>query len=140
MPPIYEHCLKIPASAIDVHGHANNVEFIRWMQDAAVAHSNAVGCTAATTAAGAIWVARSHHIEYHRAAFLGEKIKVLTWVANFRRGFSLRKYKFIRESDGALLAKGETDWVFLHVGSGRPRSIPESIAAMFQLVSEDSEP
>ena len=67
-------------------------------------------------------------------------MKVLTWVSNFRRAFSLRKYKFVREGDGAVLAKGETNWVFVEVASGKPKSIPPEIGGMFVLVAEDREP
>jgi acyl-CoA thioester hydrolase len=138
--PIFHHRLEVPAAAIDANGHANNVEFVRWMQDAAVAHADAAGCTAATTAAGATWVATSHHIEYRRPALLGDRVTVQTWVAYLRRTFSLRKYKFIRDGDGMSLATGETNWAFVDAQSGRPKSIPPDIAAMFQLVGADQEP
>src|SRR4051812_49442383 len=78
--------LTIGPSAIDANGHANNVEFVRWMQDAAVAHADAVGCTAATLAAGGAWVVRSHRIEYLRPAFAGGRLGGVAWGAGFRRG------------------------------------------------------
>ena len=42
--------------------------------------------------------------------------------------------------DGALLARGETDWVYFDVAAGRPRSIPETIAAMFNIPPDGWEP
>jgi acyl-CoA thioester hydrolase len=132
MSQVFHHEFEVSASAMDANGHVNNIEFVRWMQDAAVAHSDAVGCTAATTAAGATWVVRSHHIEYRRPAFAGDRVRVVTWVENARRAFSLRKYRFERLSGGEVLAEGETDWAFLDVQSNRPKSIPESITALFQ--------
>ncbi len=131
MAQTYVYKVEVAASAIDANGHANNVEFLRWMQDAATSHSDAVGCTTATRAAGASWVVRSHHIEYLRPAFAGDGIEVRTWVANFRRVLSLRKYEFVRQGDGTVLARGETDWVFVDVLSGRPRSIPQEIQVLF---------
>lgn len=130
--PVFVHVVDVTASAIDANGHANNVEFVRWMQEAAVAHADAVGCSAATLAAGATWVVRSHQIEYSRPAMEGDRLDVRTWVENVRRAFSLRKYEFVRPTDGVVLARGETDWVFVDVSSGRPRSIPDAIGAMFQ--------
>lgn len=123
--------IEVTAASIDGLGHVNNVEYVRWMQDAATAHSGTVGCTAATQAAGAAWVARSHHIEYLRPAFEGETIEVRTWVADVRRAFSLRKYEFVRPADGTLLARGETDWVYVELASGRPRTVPKEIMALF---------
>ena len=134
----YTYPIEVPPSAIDAQGHVNNVEFVRWMQEAAVAHADACGCTAAAMAGvGAMWVVRSHHIEYLRPAFAGERISVLTWVANFRRAFSLRRYKFVRDGDGVVLARGETDWVFVDATSGRPRSVPEGIAGIFAVIGDE---
>jgi acyl-CoA thioester hydrolase len=129
---IHVYPVQVTASAIDANGHANNVEFVRWMQEAAVSHADAAGCTAATLAAGATWVVRSHHIEYSKPALLGDRVEVRTWVENVRRAFSLRKYEFVRPADGVVLARGETDWVFIDSTTGRPRSIPAEILATFQ--------
>jgi acyl-CoA thioester hydrolase len=129
--------LTVGPSAIDANGHANNVEFVRWMQDAAVAHADAAGCTAATVAAGGAWVVRSHRIEYLRPAFAGDRVAVVTWVADFRRAFSLRKYEFVRPVDNSVLARGETDWVYVDAGTGRPRSIPDPIRAMFEIAGSN---
>jgi acyl-CoA thioester hydrolase len=125
--------IEVPASAIDRLGHVNNVEYVRWMQDAATAHADAAGCTAATLADGAVWVVRSHRIEYFRAAFAQDRIRIRTWVANVRRAFSLREYEFVRCGDDALLAKAETDWVYVDQASGRPKTIPAHFRTLFDL-------
>lgn len=133
MPQTHTYTIDVDASVIDANGHVNNVEFVRWMQQAAVSHADERGCTAATKDAGATWVVRSHRIEYSRPALVGDRIDVMTWVADFRRAFSLRKYEFIRATDKTVLAKGETDWVFVDVKTGRPRTIPGQITAMFEI-------
>lgn len=137
---IHRHTLVVGRKALDLNGHVNNVQYVQWMQDAAVEHSDRVGCTRLTREAGAMWVARSHTIEYLRPAFQGERITVLTWISNWRKVRSLRKYRFVREADGALLARGETDWVFVDATSGRPRNIPDEVAGVFALVPPDQEP
>ena len=137
---IYRHEIQVPPSAIDENGHVNNVQYVQWMQDAAIEHSERVGCTRLTREAGAIWVARSHTIEYLRPAFQDERITVLTWVTNWRKVRSLRKYRFVRDADGALLARGETDWVCVAAMTGRPRNIPDEVAEVFVLVPPDQEP
>jgi acyl-CoA thioester hydrolase len=137
---VHEYTIEVDPSQIDANGHVNNVEFVRWMQEAAVRHADATGCTAATTAAGATWVVRSHHVEYLKPAFAGDRLRVLTWVADFRRAFSMRRYRFYRAADSALLARGETNWVYVDTRAGRPRSIPDHIQAMFELKPPDFEP
>jgi acyl-CoA thioester hydrolase len=89
---------------------------------------------------GATWVIRSHKVEYLRPAFQGDHLVVLTWVSNFRKVRSLRKYRFFRVSDKAILANGETDWVLVDAESGRPMAIPDHLAAVFEMVPNDAEP
>ena len=83
---------------------------------------------------GATWVVREHRIEYLLPAYLDEKIEIKTWVENVRRVRSLRKYEFVRKSDGKTLVKGETDWVFVDAKTGMPRAIPGPV---FQVLGFD---
>src|SRR5687767_13931277 len=96
MTPSHEYEFDVPPSAIDENDHVNNVEYVRWMQEAAVRHFAAVGGNALMREAGATWVVRSHHVEYLRPALRGERIRVRTWVEDFRRVMSRRKYEFLR--------------------------------------------
>lgn len=137
MTAIFRHEFTVGSEALDENRHVNNVAYVRWMQDVAVLHSAAAGCTEATRAIGAIWVAREHRIEYLAPAFAGDRVEARTWVVNFRRVRSLRRYRFVRIGDGAVLARGETDWVLVDAANGRPRAIPGQIAALFQLVPDD---
>ena len=126
---------------IDGNGHVNNIVYVQWMQDAAIAHSDALGCTAATSAAGCCWVARSHHIEYLRPAYAGDRIAVITWIVDAtRKSSSVRRYKMVRDADGAVLATGETLWVFVDMQTGRPRCIPPEVIGCFEVVPAGVEP
>ena len=137
MEPIYRFEIIVPAEVMDGNRHVNNVAYVQWMQDAALQHSAATGCTRMTEAIGATWVARMHRIEYLSPAFAGEAITVLTWVADFRKVRSLRRYRMIRAADQKVLAEGETDWVLIDVSTGRPRGIPNEIASLFELVPDE---
>jgi acyl-CoA thioester hydrolase len=137
---IYRYEFIIPESAVDQNGHVNNVVYVQWMQDVAILHSKATGGTRAMHTAGGTWVVRSHKIEYLSPAFAGEKVVALTWVVNFRRVRSIRRHKFFRKSDNTLLARGETEWVFVDTESGRPRMIPDEVMQLFPLLSKEEEP
>ena len=139
MPQIYQYKLTVPDNAVDVNGHANNIEYLRWMQDAAVLHSDVQGCTKATIDTGATWVVRTHHIEYLKPAFAGENIIVLTWVSDFRRVQSLRKYRIIRIEDNTVLVEGETNWVFVDAQTGRLRSISQDVMLTFKVLPKEKE-
>ena len=127
---IYSKIITIPKNSIDENGHVNNVAYVQWMQDIAVEHYASIGGIQAQ-GPDAIWVVRGHRIEYFLPAFLGEEIEIRTWVENVQRVRSMRKYEFVRNSDGKTLVKGETDWVFVDVKSGRPLAIPEEVKNVF---------
>jgi acyl-CoA thioester hydrolase len=133
--PVYAYAFSVPQEAIDENGHVNNVYYVQWMQDAAVRHYEFIGGVPPMQALGATWVVRSHQIEYLAPAFAGDEIEVRTWVVNIRRVRSLRRYEFVRKSDGRLLSKGETDWVFVEAVSGRPLAIPEEVSCLFPLLA-----
>jgi acyl-CoA thioester hydrolase len=139
MEPIYRLEFFVPESAVDPNRHVNNIAYLQWMLDAAIAHSEACGGTRMTRELGATWVVRSHHIEYLSPAYGGDSISLLTWVANFRKVRSLRRYKIVRTADRALLAQGETDWVFVDATTGRPRAIPVEIANAFGILEQEKE-
>ena len=132
--PTYSKTITIPASVIDENGHVNNVVYVQWMQDIAVEHYASIGGIEAQ-GPDATWVIREHKVEYLLPAFVGEEIEVRTWVEDIRKVRSLRKYEFARKSDGKLLVKGETDWVFMDAESGRPLMIPEAVIAVFDTPS-----
>ena len=141
MPAVFEYQLTVSDEAIDGQGHVNNLEYVRWMQQAAVAHSSAQGWTSERyRQLGAGWVVRSHKIEYLQAAFSGDQIVVYTWVSDMRKVRSLRKYKMIRVGDGVTIATAETDWAFFGFANRVPRRIPSELIASFQLVTMDGEP
>lgn len=135
---LHRYALSVPETAIDANGHVNNVEYIRWMQEAAISHADTVGCSTATREAGASWVVRSHHVEYLHPLFTGDCLVILTWVSNFQKIRSLRKYLFFR--DTTVLARAETLWVFIEARTGRPQSIPVAVSSTFQLIPPENEP
>jgi acyl-CoA thioester hydrolase len=129
---VYSRSFIVPSHAIDENGHVNNVAYVQWMQDIAVEHYASIGGIQAQ-GEDATWVIREHKIEYLIPAFAGDQIEIRTWVENVRRVRSLRKYEFVRKSDGRILVKGETDWVFVDMKTGRPRAIPEEVSRVFEL-------
>jgi acyl-CoA thioester hydrolase len=132
---IYAKSFMIPRSSIDENGHVNNVAYVQWMQDIAVEHYSSIGGVLAQ-GPDATWVVREHKIEYLVPAFAGEEIEIRTWVENVRRVRSLRKYEFFRKSDGKVLVRGETDWVFVELKTGRPLAIPEEVSRVFTIDQE----
>jgi acyl-CoA thioester hydrolase len=128
----------VPPTAIDANGHVNNVVFVQWMQEFATRHFHSAGCADAMRALGATWVVRAHSIEYLAPAFAGDRLEVSTWVVNFSRVRSLRRYEFARVPERKLLVRGETDWVLVNAQTGRPCAIPGSIRRAFVVTNQIS--
>lgn len=135
----FEHPFTVPATAIDENDHANNVEYVRWMQDVAKAHAESCGGAAAVRAIGAAWVVRSHHIEYLKPVHAGDELIVRTWVSRFDRVTSIRCYELLLAASNALAARGETKWVLIDVKSGRPRAVPNDVVECFGSWATDRE-
>lgn len=126
-PGLFGHTFAVPGSAIDGNGHANNLEYLRWMQAAATAHSDALGWTLARyEATHSTWVIRSHHIDYLRPAFAGEELTLCTWIGGFEAQESPRHYLIWRSRDRKVLARTCTVWVFVDTATGRAAPIPEA--------------
>lgn len=132
-PSIYSYTFIVPQNVIDEYGHVNNVAYVQWMQDVAIRHGEAAGYNYPENAG---WFAREHRIQYLLPAFLGEEIEARTWVTEYKRVRLHRNYEFTRTSDGKVIARGETDWVFVDITTGRPMSIPKEIQIMFPAVLE----
>lgn len=129
---IFEYHHTVVGSETDLLGHANNVEYVRWFQEAATAHSSFYGWTPERyLQLGLGWVAKTHTIEYLRPSFVGDEIVVQTSIVSKRRVAYTRTYRIVRGSDGALLAKGETVWAFVDYETGKPARIPPEIDNAF---------
>jgi acyl-CoA thioester hydrolase len=140
MPRVFRLSVTVPAEAVDVHGHANNLEYLRWMQEAAVQHSAAQGWPPERyLEAGESWFVRSHSIDYLRPAVAGEELLILTWVAGFESRRSPRRYWCVRASDHQLLAKAETMWIYVDLETGRAIPIREELKQDFEFVPDESE-
>ena len=140
MPAFFEFRHTVESNEIDDQGHVGNVEYLRWLQEAAIRHSAAQGWPKERyLAAGAVFVVRSHQIEYLQSAFVGDEIKIVTWVSCFRKFTTLRKYQVIRERDNLLLAKAETTWAFIAWPARTPKRCPPELVDAFVLVPDDRE-
>ena len=136
MPAIFEDQRSVVPAEIDVMGHVNNIEYLRWTQRAAVRHSDAQGWTTEnylTLKQG--WVVRSHQIEYRQPAVLGDQIIVRTWVADMKKVTSARRFEIYRATDQVLLAEATTNWAFINFETKVLCRIPVEVSSAFDVVS-----
>lgn len=125
----FHHPIAVVDADIDGNGHANNVAYLRWVQDAAVAHWRAV--IQREPVEGLSWVVVRHEIDYKRPALRGDTLLVRTWVTEVTAATMLRFCEVLRENDQAVLAKARTIWCAIDAKSGRPRRIGQDIKSFF---------
>ncbi len=129
---MFEHRIVVAEGDIDGLGHANNIAFVRWIQDVAVAHSAAVGFDFTTyVAMGSFFVVRRHVVDYLRPALRGDDLSVRTWIGSAAAAKCDRHTEIVRGSDGVTLATAVTTWGYVEAATGRPTRIPDSIREAF---------
>jgi acyl-CoA thioester hydrolase len=116
----------------DAYGHVNNANYLRYMEQAAIEASAAVGYDEARyIALGTMWLIHETDIEYLRPLRAGDEIEVKTWVADFRRVRSQRRYEIRRVGEDTPVARASTDWVYIDRATQRPVSVPQEVIAAY---------
>lgn len=130
--PSYTHIVTVEPGDIDELDHANNVAYVRWIQDAAVAHSEAVGLGfQGYVKLGGVFVIRRHEVDYLRSALRGDRLRVRTRISSVSAVQCERRTSVTRESDGIELARAATIWVYVDAKSGKPVRIPNEVHDAF---------
>lgn len=106
----------IPAD-IDELGHVNNAIWVRWVQDIAVAHWDAVA--SAEQRAAFIWVVTRHEIDYRGNVGPGETVTGETWVPEPPRGARFDRHVRFIGADGRVKVEAVTTWAMLDRATGR---------------------
>jgi acyl-CoA thioester hydrolase len=128
-PSVYEHSIRVARADIDRLGHVNNVVYLRYAQDAAVAHWRSA--VAAEHRDSLVWVVRRHEIDYLKPALEGDELVARTWVGEASGATFERFIEIVRPSDGERLARVRSVWVALDPATLRPRRVTEAIRGCF---------
>lgn len=117
------------AADIDELGHVNNAVWVRWIQDLAVAHWEAVAPADHRTAF--VWVVTRHEIDYRGNLAEGDLATGETWVPEPPRGARFNRHFRFTDGAGRVLVEGITTWAMLDRASGRLVRVRPEIAAPF---------
>jgi acyl-CoA thioester hydrolase len=129
---VFEISIPVQPQDIDELDHVNNVAYVRWVQDAAVAHWRSVA--APEDQASVYWVVIRHEIDYKRPALAGDMILARTWVGSATRATFERHTELLRASDGTLLARARTLWCPIDAKTRRPVAVSESVRSVFSTI------
>ena len=132
MPLIHRRQFRIRSYECDAHGHLNNANYARFMQETAFDATSSAGYGLARYAQmQRQWLVRATGMEFLQPLHYDDQIEINTWISDFRRASSRRQYEFRRVGSGEVTTRGWTDWVFIDTTSQRPVSIPTQLAGDF---------
>jgi acyl-CoA thioester hydrolase len=123
--------VEVQSKDIDMQSHVNNIVYLRWVQEAAIAHWSAIAPKHEQEKL--IWVVRRHEIDYKKPAIDGDTIMVQTWIGAASRLAFDRHTEMIRASDGRILALARTVWCPIDRKSGRPSDVSPEIRSLFSV-------
>jgi acyl-CoA thioester hydrolase len=116
---------------IDELDHVSNVVYLRWVLQAATAHSAARGWGHAEyRALGAVFVVRRHELDYLAPVTVGQELVATTWVDSWRAASCIRRTELVRGE--VVVARAATTWAFMSFSTGRPQRIPDELRAAFE--------
>ena len=123
------YILRTSVQAADIDGlnHTNNGVYVNWCQQAAWAHSVALGLDLERyRALDRAMVIRHSEFDYLRASRENDAIAVATWIVDWDRRLSmLRRFQVVRVTDGITLLRAAMRFACIELSSGRPRRLPQ---------------
>jgi acyl-CoA thioester hydrolase len=123
----FSHVFRVSPDEIDEQGHVNNVAYLRWVQDVAVAHWR--DAASEEMVAKYSWIVLRHEIDYKKQAFENEEITATTWVGEWTKVTCERFTEIHRGKD--LLVKGRTVWCMVDKKTSRPSRISSDLVDRF---------
>ncbi len=124
----FSHSFCVFAQDIDAQGHVNNVAYVKWIQDVAVAHWFSV--TTEETREKYTWIVIRHEIDYKKQSFVGEEINVKTWVGEPTR-VSWERFTEIKRGED-LLVKARSVWCLIDRETSKPTRIKSELKELLQ--------
>ena len=130
MAEIFTQRIIIDPSDIDELNHVNNVVYLRWAQDIAIAHWSTRG--SAEMLARYVWVVARHEIDYRAPLMLGDEVEARTWVsptpqgALWARHVEIGKVGQVKPAAAIL-----SSWCLLDATTRRVKRVPIEIVQRF---------
>ncbi|MBD2081178.1 acyl-CoA thioesterase [Leptolyngbya sp. FACHB-17] len=129
---VYSEEREVQSQHCDVQNHLNNVVYVQWIQDIAIAAYRSKGYSRKFDKNNhIIWFVRRHEIDYLSPAFVGDVVRLTTWVEGGTLSTFFRRVEFVRVSDQKALCRSLTEWCYFDAKRNRPAKIPSEIKAVF---------
>jgi len=127
----YTLTIKVGVEDIDNLQHVNNVVYLRYVQEVAQAHWDAISTDEMKKKYS--WVVVRHEIDYKSPAFSGDELIAKTWVSACEGVRSVRNVRVYNATTRKLVVETKTDWCLLDTQTMRPRRIEQDIIDVFSI-------
>jgi acyl-CoA thioester hydrolase len=119
--------VEVLAADIDAYDHVNNSVYLSWLDRVAWSHSASLGITLEQCVVLRRGMAAHRtEIDYLRAAVVGDRVLVGTWIVSTDRKLRVERHFQVRRApDGETLARARTEYVCINLDSGRAARMPE---------------
>lgn len=119
--------IEVRVQDTDRLGHANNVVYVRWLEDISWAHIESLGMTwERHQATGKAMAITRTEIDYLAAANTGDRLVLGTWLTGFDGRFrSSRQFQLVRPADGKVLARAISHHACVDLKTQRPTRVPK---------------
>ncbi|HYD88244.1 MAG TPA: thioesterase family protein [Vitreimonas sp.] len=120
----------VDAADIDELGHVNNIVYLRYAQEIAIAHWRARASP--EMIATYVWVVMRHEVDYRAALKLGDEVEVRTWVDDQARGPAWARFVEIYKAGAEKpSAQIKSNWCLLDAQTRRIRRVPPDLVERF---------
>jgi acyl-CoA thioester hydrolase len=127
---IFTQRFPVDAADIDELGHVNNIVYLRYAQEIAIAHWRARATP--EMVANCVWVVMRHEIDYRAALMLGDEVEVRTWVDDAARGPAWARFVDIFKAGADKpSAQIKSNWCLLDAHTRRIKRVPPELVARF---------
>jgi acyl-CoA thioester hydrolase len=120
----------VVAADIDELGHVNNIVYLRWAQEIAIAHWRSRASE--EMLAGLVWVVLRHEADYRAALTLGDEVEVRTRVDDAPQGAAWARfvdiYKVGSEKPAVQI---KSNWCLLDANTRRVKRVPLELVQRF---------
>jgi acyl-CoA thioester hydrolase len=125
--------LEVVASDIDAYDHVNNAVYLSWFDRVAWSHSGTLGISLEECVRIRRGMAAHRtEIDYQRAAILGDRVSVGTWIVSTDGKLRVeRRFQVRRAPDAQTRARAPTHKVCINLDSGRAARMPESFSQIY---------
>ena len=124
----FEKRIVVEEADLDFNNHVNNLVYMKWALD--ISREHWLLSITEEIDKQYFWMVRTHHAEYRKQAFLGDEIKIETFVEGYRGPFSDRIVQIYKSEE--LLVAVKSNWCLIERETQKLKRVPEEIQSFFK--------